>query len=148
MGPTIFELWVTETENWVIKTSNSNGLLITQIQSTYPNIAIQTRNKFIFSIIIFYFILINMKEMWASSFTPSQGTYLSSFHSLSLLPNIIFSCYYSNIGVYMKQQIILSMFFFSFPFFGSIPLPFNPLLVYMIGSEYLQLRQLNLRLYL
>ena len=27
MGPTIFELWVMKTENWVIKKPNPNGLL-------------------------------------------------------------------------------------------------------------------------
>ena len=32
MGPTIFELWVMETENWVIKKSNPNGPLV----FTYP----------------------------------------------------------------------------------------------------------------
>ena len=31
MSPTIFELWVMETENWVIKKPNPNGLLV----STY-----------------------------------------------------------------------------------------------------------------
>ena len=28
MCPTIFELWVMETENWVIKKPNPNGLLV------------------------------------------------------------------------------------------------------------------------
>ena len=28
MGPTIFELWVMETENWVIETSHPNSVLV------------------------------------------------------------------------------------------------------------------------
>ena len=39
MGPTIFELWVMETENWVIKKLNPNSLLMTHLsghQGTSP----------------------------------------------------------------------------------------------------------------
>ena len=42
MGPTIFDLWVMETELWVMKTANSNSFLVSKFIDCVSNLKTTT----------------------------------------------------------------------------------------------------------